>query len=73
MRKFPKSIEDFANMFVSAQLKRFDADYNPSSRFSRSEVITDIDAAEAAIIAFEGVATKHRRAFAAWVTIKARS
>lgn len=31
MRKFPKPIEDFANLFVQAQKKRNSADYDPSS------------------------------------------
>jgi hypothetical protein len=46
--------------------------YDPSSRFTRTEVGNDIDAVEAAITAFAATPTKHRRAFAAWVTIKAR-
>jgi hypothetical protein len=72
MRRFPKPIEDFANMFVQTQIKRFSADYDPSSKFTRSEVTTEIDAVEAAIVAFHTTSMKDRRVFAAWVTIKSR-
>lgn len=73
MRKFPKPIEDFGNVFFQSQAKRLAADYDPSSRFTRSEVINDIDAVEQAIDAFNRSPTKDRRAFAAWVTIKVRT
>lgn len=72
MAKFPKAIEDFANMFVSTQAKRTSADYDPSSRFTRSEVLTDIDSAEVAIKDFTSTPLSDRRAFAAWVMIRDR-
>lgn len=72
MRKFPKSIGDFGSTFYVLQVKRVLADYDPASRFTRSEVLTDINAVVAAIRAFHLVPVKHRRAFAAWVTIRTR-
>jgi hypothetical protein len=70
MKAFPKEIEDFGNAFVSLQVKRHLADYDPFNRVSRSEVLTDIDVAEIAIKRLEGAPIKDRRAFAAWVTLK---
>lgn len=72
MSKFPKEIEDFANMFVSSQAKRTSADYDPTSKFTRSEVLTEIDSVEVAIKGFNSTPLKDRRAFAAWVMIKDR-
>jgi hypothetical protein len=73
IRKFPKEIEDFANMFVTMQEKRHEADYDPFARFAKSEVVVDIAAVEAAISKFRSVRLKHRRAFCAWVLLKNRS
>ncbi|MBP7001428.1 hypothetical protein [Amaricoccus sp.] len=72
MRRFPKAIEDFGNLFVLAQRKRHLADYDPEARFTRSEVLTDIEAADVALRAFGKAPMKDRRAFAAWVMIKGR-
>jgi uncharacterized protein (UPF0332 family) len=70
--KFPKAVEDFANNFVSLQEKRHAADYDPSIKLTKSEVIADIAAAEEAIIEFSKVPIKDRRAFAAHVLFKKR-
>lgn len=72
MARFPKEIEDFANMFFLMQNKRIAADYDPSSRFARTEVHADIEAVDAAIEAFSRAGIRDRRAFAAWVTIRDR-
>lgn len=72
MKAFPKSIEDFGNAFVTAQVKRQSADYDPAFRVKRSEVITDIGIAEASIRELFLAPIKDRRAFAAWVTMKVR-
>ena len=50
MKRFPKGIEDFGNIFDQMQIKRHSADYDPTSKFTRSDVETDGDAAEVAII-----------------------
>jgi hypothetical protein len=73
LRKFPKDIEDFANLFHESQIARHSADYDPASKFTRSEVVTGVDAAAAAIKAFNAAPIKDRRAFAAWTAMKIRS
>lgn len=59
-------------MFAAMQVKRQEADYNPLHSVKKSEVETDIGAAEAAILDFEAVDIKDRRAFAVWVLMKER-
>ena len=71
--KFPKEIEDFANLFHEMQVRRHTADYDPTSRFSRTDAITAIEAAEDAIKAFRRAPIKDRRAFAAWTAMKQRT
>jgi hypothetical protein len=70
--KFPKGVEDFASLFIEAQDARHSADYDPFSRFSRSETLILVTRAEDAIRGFEVVAVKDRRAFAVFVTVKDR-
>jgi hypothetical protein len=70
--KFPKDIEDFANLFHELQIDRHAADYDPHSRFARTDVVATIDGAEAALRAFSKVSIKDRRAFAAWVCLRDR-
>lgn len=72
MAKFPKDVEDFANLFHELQIKRHSADYDPASVFTLTEVKATIAAAELTIRSFQKVSIKHRRAFAAWVAIKDR-
>ena len=72
MSKFPQPIQDFANVFVTMQAKRHEADYNPFHKTTKSEVITDISAVEAAIADFEQADIKDRRAFAIWVLFRER-
>ena len=71
--KFPKAIEDFANNFVAMQEKRHGADYDPSVRLAKSEVMADIKLAREAIVEFQNAPAKDRRAFAAHVLFKKRS
>jgi uncharacterized protein (UPF0332 family) len=71
--KFPKEIEDFAAQFKTLQEKRHSADYDPASRFNRSDVETAIDTAELAIKKFQKAQRKDRRAFAAWTAMKNRA
>ncbi|QBF29739.1 hypothetical protein CFI11_00720 [Thalassococcus sp. S3] len=70
--KFPKDIEDFANLFRTLQEERHLADYDPSSRFTRTETIEHIDAAETAIKDFRSAPISDRRAFAAWTAMQLR-
>ncbi len=70
---FPQEIQDFANLFATMQKKRHRADYNPLERFSKSAVFADIHQTEAVIKGFKTVAIKDKRAFAAFVLLRARS
>ncbi len=72
MRKFPKEIEDFGDAFATVQEKRHSADYDPSYRVNRSEVLADIETAEAAIRNLNAAGIGDRRALAAWVTLPDR-
>ena len=54
------------------QEKRHAADYDPSVRFTKSEVVADISATKEAITEFLKVPLKDRRAFAAHVLFKKR-
>ena len=72
IEKFPHEIEDFANNFVALQEKRHSADYDPYSRFSKLEVISDISTARETIKTFQSADLKDRRAFAAFVLLKTR-
>lgn len=70
--QFPKPVEDFANCFVSMQEKRHAADYDPSIRLTKSEVVADIKTANEPILEFLKVPAKDRRAFSAHVLFKKR-
>lgn len=72
VQKFPKPIEDFANLFVVMQSKRHSADYDPTCKLTKSEVVQDIISVEQAIGAFSGADVKDRRAFCAFVLFKTR-
>lgn len=72
MEKFPKSIEDFANAFVTMQDKRHKADYDPYVTLTKSEVVQDIALTKLAIEAFLSEPKKDRRAFCVWVLFKNR-
>jgi hypothetical protein len=73
MRKFPKPIADFANMFVTMQQKRHAADYDPMINLTKSEVANDIDLVERAVEDFKGTPAKDRRAFCIYVLFKMRA
>jgi uncharacterized protein (UPF0332 family) len=70
--RFPKPIESFADLFVIMQIKRHDADYDPTKRYSRSEVLQDIADVETAMKAFMAQPKKDRQAFSAYVLLKTR-
>ena len=72
MEAFPSEIQNFGNFFVTAQDMRHTADYDPSCRVARSEVLTDATAAEAVIRKLKTVPIKDRRALAVWVTLVKR-
>ncbi len=59
-------------MFITLQIKRHNADYDPFERLKKTSVQQDIRAAEYAISRFAAVPVKDKRAFAAYVLFKAR-
>lgn len=72
LTKFPNSLQDFANGFVKLQLRRHDADYDPSEKFIRDAVLSDIETTEALLETLKKVSLKDKRAFCAWVLFKVR-
>lgn len=68
--KFPIEIADFASRFIEMQRKRHMADYDPSAKFYKSDVISDIETTKIVIDNFNGAIVKDKRAFASWVLFK---
>ena len=68
--KLPVAIADFASRFIEMQRKRRTADYDPSAKFYKSDVISDIEAAEIIIDSFINTPAKDKRAFASWVLFR---
>ena len=73
MRRFPDSIQDFADRFVDMQFKRHEADYNPDARFNRDEVLQDVDDAERSIRGFLAAPRLDRCAFAVYLLMPLRT
>ena len=69
----PQAIQVFANLFVSMQKDRHDADYDPYATFFKSQVIANIAAADVAIRQFNQAPRRDRRAFAVYVLLTLRS
>ena len=57
-------ISEFAHAFGNLQERRLAADYNPRSVFTRSQVISLIDLAEAVTQAFDNLPVRQRRLLA---------
>ena len=72
IRKFPAEIRDFAAVFIQAQDRRHEADYDPRPRFDKASVIQAVDEAERAIRRFRQAPVKDRRAFAVYVLLELR-
>lgn len=72
LKQFPSAIEDFGNKFVEMQIKRHEADYDPTLMLTKSAVLQDIDDTETVIAGFQTEPTKDRRAFAAFVLFRHR-
>lgn len=73
INRFPSAIRNFAELFVSIQMKRHSADYDPDVTFIKSDVIQDIDEAEDAIMRFNEAPRADRRAFAIYVLLDIRN
>jgi uncharacterized protein (UPF0332 family) len=71
MKKFPREIEDFANLLVELQRQRHLADYDPVAKFSKAEVMGNVNFARRAMKEFAAAAKADRRAFCAWVLLRA--
>ncbi len=72
-RVFPMGIRQFAERFVLMQDRRHAADYDPSARFSKSDVAQSVNAAEDAITQFLKAPAKDRRAFAVYALLPLRA
>ncbi|MDE2646208.1 MAG: hypothetical protein OXI05_10300 [Bacteroidota bacterium] len=72
MEQFSPEIQEFAHVFSLLQSKRYDADYDPSETFHRSEVLKDIKDAENAITNFKEAKLYERKAFVTFATTNFR-
>ncbi len=69
-RQSPVSeIRDFANVLGDFQTYRLDADYNPRSVLTRSQVVRLIDRAEAVTQAFRSLPARPRRMLAIYLLV----
>ena len=73
INRFPMEIQDFAKRFAIMQERRHTADYDPSTSFTQSAVIEDIDLAEQRIAQFRQAPERDLRAFAAYVLMPLRN
>lgn len=69
---FPAAIIACAEVFVTLQQERHDADYNPDHRVLRADAIAAIDLAEKAIEDLRAAARKDRKALAVHLLHKKR-
>lgn len=67
---FSKELSDFAALFPSLQKKRYDADYNPRTRFERSNVLKDIQLTQDAISGFRSARPQERMRFAYFLCLR---
>ena len=65
-------IQEFANLFCTAQEERIQADYNPESSFSAVWFQMQIVAARSAIQAIYELPSRDRRAFAVYLLFDKR-
>lgn len=72
MMRFPDDVQDFGSLFVEMQRKRHTADYDPDARFTKSDVVKDIERVGDVIARFSEVAAKDRRAFAIYILLDQR-
>lgn len=69
---FPEPIVELAAAFKQLQIKRHDADYDPSTKLTKAQVATDLEYARQVITDYKAEQIKHRRAFAAFVLLEKR-
>lgn len=69
---FPDSVKEFAAQFRSFQLKRENADYDPTLKLTKGEVQIDLEVARQTVTDYKLESIKHRRAFAAFILLEKR-
>ena len=67
------AVRSFANLFGNLQEQRISADYDPSARFVRSQVVNLIARAEAATRTFSNTSVQTRRALAVYLLVRPRT
>ena len=72
-RQFSSGIREFADALVTAQDERYDADYDPLSKYSRHEVLAIITEARDAIEAFDATPRQERLHFIAYLLASDRN
>ena len=72
---FDPAIQDFSNTFLTLQIARHEADYNPNPHapFKRSETTQHIQRARDAIEKFQSVSVQERRRFATYILFGQRN
>ncbi len=69
---FPSGLCACADAFVTLQVARHDADYDPALRLSRADALTHVALAEEAIAQLRAAERADRRAFAILLLLKRR-
>ena len=72
MSRFSSDIQDFAARLVELQQRRHEADYDPGTTFTQSQVNQIIDDAEDALVGFNNAPPDEIRLFIAYLTSRAR-
>ncbi|MDE2787199.1 MAG: hypothetical protein OXL37_11100 [Chloroflexota bacterium] len=72
MRRFGPNIQDFAGRFVELQQRRHEADYDPGTTFTQSQVNRIIDDAEGALMGFDNAPPDEIRLFITYLTSRPR-
>lgn len=67
---FCEEVQNFSKHFSAMRNKRRQADYEPLSRFSRSNVLNDIERTQAVVSAFRAADQQQRIRFAFFVSLK---
>ena len=70
--RFPIEVREFAQQFVQMQIQRHSADYDPTARFLRIDVVNHIEETENIISQFNSTARPDQRAFAIYVLLQSR-
>lgn len=69
---FSWKVVDFATEIVRLQPRRHLADYDPYTKFTKTDVEGDVFMAAVSIDVFNGASEEEQRAFSSWVLFKER-